>query len=118
MQGQYLGKVPVPAKGLVLFSAYAGLLKARDNALVSQLEIVGGKIWARFGGNFSTGQAVVLREPLGIVALDPANGEAVYHFDKAKEALTNLLVLPDSHTVMFADAANLYGIDVSGTTPT
>lgn len=99
-------------------SAYAGLLKARDNALVSQLEIAGGKIWARFGGNFSTGQTVVLREPLGIVALDPANGEAVYHFDKAKEGLTNLLVLADTKTVMFADAANLYGIDVSGATPT
>jgi outer membrane protein assembly factor BamB len=98
-------------------SAYAGLLKARDNALVSQLEIAGGKVWARFGGNFSTGQAVVLREPLGIVALDPASGEAVYHFDKAKEGLTNLLVLPETNSVMFADAANLYGIDVSGATP-
>ncbi len=98
-------------------SAYAGLLKARDNALVSQLEIVGDKIWARFGGNFSTGKNVVLREPLGIVALNPANGEGIYHFDKAKEGLTNLLVLPETKTVMFADAATLYGIDTAAATP-
>jgi outer membrane protein assembly factor BamB len=92
-------------------SAYAGLLKARDNALVSQIEFVGDKIWARFGGNFSTGQTVVLREPLGVVALNPANGEGVYHFDDAKEGLTNLMVLPEQNTVMFADAGHLYGID-------
>ena len=99
-------------------SSYAGLLKARDNAFVSQIEFVGGRLWARFGGFFSTGQAVVLREPLGIVALDPATGAAVYHFDAAKEGLTNLMVIPDTTIVMFADAANLYGIDTAGEKPT
>jgi outer membrane protein assembly factor BamB len=98
-------------------SAYAGLLKARDNALVSQLEFVGDKIFARFGGYFSNGTAVVLREPVGVVALDPATGQAVYHFDKVKESLTNLMVLPQSNTVLFADAANLYGIDASAAQP-
>lgn len=98
-------------------SAYAGLLKARDNALVSQLEFVGDKIWARFGGYFSTGQNVILREPLGVVALNPVNGEGVYHFDDAKEGLTNLMVLPESSVVMFADAGNLYGIDTAGAQP-
>jgi outer membrane protein assembly factor BamB len=98
-------------------SAYAGLLKARDNALVSQIEFVGDKIWARFGGYFSTGQATVLREPLGIVALNPATGEGVYHFDDAKEGLTNLMVLPESNVVMFADAGNLYGIDTGAGAP-
>lgn len=99
-------------------SAYAGLLKARDNALVSQLEFVGDKIFARFGGYFSTGQAVVLREPVGVVALNPANGEGLYHFDKAKEGLTNLMILPETNTVMFADASHLYGIDIAAAQPT
>jgi len=99
-------------------SSYAGLFKARDNALVSQLEIVGDKIFARYGGNFSTGQAVVLREPLGIVVLKAATGEAVYGFDKAKEGLTNLMILPETNTVMFADGASLYGLDVGATQPT
>jgi outer membrane protein assembly factor BamB len=99
-------------------SAYAGLLKARDNAMVSQLEFVGDKLFARYGGYFSTGQAVVLREPIGVVALNPANGEGLYHFDKAKEGLTNLMVLAETNTVMFADAANLYGLDVAAAQPT
>ena len=98
-------------------SAYAGLLKARDNAMVSQIEFVGDKIWARFGGYFSNGQAVVLREPLGIVALNPATGEGTYHFDDAKEGLTNLMVLPEANVVMFADAGNLYGLDTGAGQP-
>ena len=98
-------------------SSYAGLLKARNNALVSQIEIVGDKVFARYGGNFSNGQQVMLMEPLGVVALDPATGDSVYHFDKAKEGITNLLVLPESKLVVFADASEVYGIDVSGATP-
>ena len=98
-------------------SSYAGLLKARNNALVSQLELAGGKLWARYGGNFSTGQAVMLREPLGVIAINPDTGEALYHFEKAKEGLTNLMALPEHNTVLFADATNLYGIDISGAQP-
>lgn len=98
-------------------SKYAGLFKARDNAIVSQLEIVGDKIFARYGGNFSNGKQVVLKEPLGIVALNAANGEDLYNVDKPKEGLTNLMVLPEIQTVMFADAYNLYGLDVSAAQP-
>lgn len=99
-------------------SSYAGLLKARDNAIVSQLEIVEGKIFARYGGYFSDGKNVQAREPLGVVALDPATGEGLYHFDKAKEGITNLMVLPEIKTVLFADAHSLYGIDIAGAKPT
>lgn len=98
-------------------SSYAGLLKARNNAIVSQLEIVEGRIFARYGGNFSNGQAVVLAEPLGVVALDPATGDSVYHFEKAKEGITNLMVLPEIKSVLFADAHNLYGIDTAAAVP-
>jgi len=98
-------------------SSYAGLLKARDNALVSQLEFVGDTVFARYGGSFSTGQAVVLREPIGVVALNAADGKDLYHFDKAKEGITNLVVLPEAKTVVFADGANVFGIDSSGAAP-
>jgi outer membrane protein assembly factor BamB len=99
-------------------SSYAGLLKARHNALVSQIEIVGEKIFARYGGYFSSGQAVALRDPLGIVVLNAADGKDLYNFDQAKEGLTNLMILPETNTVMFADAHNLYGIDIAAATPT
>lgn len=98
-------------------SKYAGLFKARDNAIVSQLEIAGDKVFARYGGNFSNGKQVVLKEPLGIVVLNAANGEDIYNVDKPKEGLTNLLVLPETNTVMFADAHNLYGLDISAAAP-
>ena len=98
-------------------SDFAGLLKARDNAIVAQLEIVGGKIFSRYGGNFSDGKHAALKEPLGVVVLDPADGKSLYHFDKAKEGITNLAVLPASNLVVFADGANVYGIDTAAATP-
>jgi len=98
-------------------SDYAGLLKARDNAIVAQLEIVGGKIFSRYGGNFSDGKTATLREPLGVVVLDPADGKSLYHFDQAKAGITNLVVVPETKTVVFADGANVIGIDTAAATP-
>lgn len=98
-------------------SDYAGLLKARDNAIVAQLEVVGGKIFSRYGGNFSDGRNVALKEPLGVVVLDPADGKSLYHFDSAKGGITNLVLVPETNTVVFADGANVYGIDTSSATP-
>ncbi len=99
-------------------SSYAGLFKSRDNAIVSQVEPVNGRVFIRFGGNFSNGQAVALREPLGMAAFDAATGEEVFKFTKAQEGITNLMVLPTLNTVLFADAQELYGLDISGPTPT
>ncbi|MBL9201176.1 MAG: PQQ-binding-like beta-propeller repeat protein [Opitutaceae bacterium] len=99
-------------------SDFAGLFKARDNAIVSQLEIVGGRIFSRYGGNFSDGKTAQLREPLGIVVLDPADGKSLYHFDSAKEGITNMVVTGgDAKTVVFADGAHVIGIDASAATP-
>jgi len=99
-------------------SEYAGLFKARDNAIVSQLEVVDGKIFARFGGNFSDGNQVVLREPLGVVVLDGATGNPVYKDQKIEGGLTNLMVLPEAHAVMFADGKELVGLSTQGATVT
>jgi outer membrane protein assembly factor BamB len=98
-------------------SSYAGLFKARDNAIVSQIEISHGKVFARYGGNFSNGKTSVLREPLGILVLDALSGEELYNYDEIKEGLTNLLLLPETNTVMFADATNLYGLDLTANQP-
>jgi outer membrane protein assembly factor BamB len=67
-------------------SEYAGLFKARDNAIVAQLETVSGKIFSRYGGNFSDGRTATLHEPLGILVLNPADGKVLYHFDQVKGA--------------------------------
>lgn len=99
-------------------SEYAGLFKARDNAIVSQLEVVAGKVFARFGGNFSNGNQVILREPLGVVVLDGANGNPVYKDQKIDGGLTNLLVVPEAQAVMFADGKELVGLATQGATVT
>lgn len=98
-------------------SSYAGLFQARDNAIVSQVEPIDGKVFIRFGGNFSDSKTVMLKEPLGVAAFDAATGAELFKFTKAKEGLTNLMVLPGQRVVLFADAINLYGLDVSGATP-
>lgn len=95
-------------------SSYAGLFKSRDNAIVSQVEPINGKVFIRFGGNFSNGKNVMLREPLGVAAFDAATGDEAFKFTKPKEGITNLMVLPEHNYVLFADAKNLFGLDVSG----
>jgi outer membrane protein assembly factor BamB len=95
-------------------SAYAGLFRSRDNAIVSQLEVINGKMLIRFGGNFSNGEQVMLKEPLGVAAFAAADGAELFKFTKAKEGLTNLMILPEENLALFADAHNLYGLDVSG----
>lgn len=99
-------------------SDFAGLFKARDNAIVSQIEIFEGKVFARYGGNFSDGKVAQLREPLGVLGLDPASGKPAYHFDDAKEGITNLALIPERKLVVFADGANVFGLDASAASPT
>lgn len=99
-------------------SEYAGLFKARDNAIVSQLEIADGKVFSRFGGNFSDGNQVHLSDLLGVVVLDAANGNPVYKDQKIDGGLTNLLALPEAHAVMFADGKELVGLSTNGATVT
>lgn len=98
-------------------SSYAGLLKARNNAIISQLEIVGDKIFARYGGNFSNGKQVFLTEPLGLVVVSATDGHPLYQAKDIEAGLTNLLVLADGKTVMFADGKDLVGLDASAETP-
>jgi outer membrane protein assembly factor BamB len=98
-------------------SDFAGLFKARDNAIIAQLEMVGGKIFSRYGGNFSDGKTARLREPIGVVVLNPADGKPLYHFDKAKDGITNLAVFPETKSLVFADGAHVIGLDASGDTP-
>ena len=94
-------------------SNFGGLFKARHNAIISQIETVGDKVFMRFGGNFSNGRAVSLLEPLGVVVLDKETGKLVSDHD-VKEGMTNLMVVPEAGVVMYADAYNLIGLDVTG----
>lgn len=91
-------------------SEYAGLFRARDNAIVTQIEVDGDKIFARYGGNFSNGQTVLLKEPLGVVVVSAADGKPLYQDKKIEGGLTNLMPLPEAGAVMFADGKELVGL--------
>ncbi|MEN9402249.1 MAG: hypothetical protein RL091_952 [Verrucomicrobiota bacterium] len=96
-------------------SEYAGLFKARDNAIVTQIEVIDGKIYTRYGGNFSNGKTVVLKEPLGVVVLSAADGQPIYQDKKIDGGLTNLMPLPEAGAVMFADGKELVGVSTGET---
>lgn len=96
-------------------SEYAGLFKARDNAIVTQIEVIGDKIFTRYGGNFSNGQAVMLKEPLGVVVVSAADGKPLYQDKKIEGGLTNLMAIPEVGAVMFADGKELVGLSTAGT---
>ncbi|AOS43222.1 outer membrane biogenesis protein BamB [Lacunisphaera limnophila] len=96
-------------------SEYAGLFKSRDNAIVTQIEVVADKIYARYGGNFSNGQTVLLKEPLGVVVVAAADGKPLYQDKKIEGGLTNLMPLPETGAVMFADGKELVGLSTGAT---
>jgi outer membrane protein assembly factor BamB len=96
-------------------SEYAGLFKARDNAIVTQIEVVNDKIFARYGGNFSNGQTVMLKEPLGVVVVSATDGKPLYQDKKIEGGLTNLMPLPETGAVMYADGKELVGLSAGDT---
>jgi len=96
-------------------SEYAGLFKARDNAIVTQIEVIGDKVFTRYGGNFSNGQTVLLKEPLGVVVVSAADGKPLYQDKKIEGGLTNLMAIPEAGAVMFADGKELVGLSTDGT---
>jgi len=92
-------------------SNFGGLFKARHNAIISQIEPVGDKIFIRFGGNFSDGKTVALLEPLGVMCLDKNTGKLVSEHD-VKEGVTNLERIPEAGVILYADAYHLVGLDL------
>ncbi len=114
---------PIISDSLVITSA-KGVLRAFDKQTgtlkwtsadygtgVPQMELVDGVIYGRMGGVFQQpGGPFVSRKPIGVVALDATSGQLKWRFDGAQESVTNMLVLPESKTLLVADAKNLIGL--------
>jgi outer membrane protein assembly factor BamB len=116
------GIVYTSAKGQIrAFDDATGALKwtsADFGAAVAETQLAGGVLYGRMGGAFYqlNAKAYELKKPLGVVALDPANGQVKWRYEGAKEALTNMAVVKDAGVVMIADAKTLIGLsmDASG----
>lgn len=119
---------PVVAGNLVISSA-KGMLKAFDResgapkwsspdfgAGVAEFLVDDGILYGRMGGAFQEAFAGEweLKRPLGIVALEVGTGKVLWRYDKAKDALTNMVLMPDGETVLIADAKTLIGLSRTG----
>ncbi len=87
------------------------------SGLIAQLEIADDMVLARLGGNFlpSGGKDFVLDKPLGVVAYNKADGTELWEYKGVSGGITNLVYLPEQHTVFLADTGRLIGIDSQST---
>lgn len=85
------------------------------SGLIAQLIPVGEMVIARIGGNFyDQGQKkYVLDKPLAVKAYNKIDGAQLWEYTGAKGGITNLVLLPEQNTVMFADIGSLVGIDTT-----
>ncbi len=87
------------------------------SGLIAQLIVADDMVLARLGGNFFNqgGKAFVLDKPLGVMSYNKIDGTNLWEYKGASGGITNLVYLPEQHTVFFADASKLIGIDSQST---
>lgn len=88
-----------------------------SSAAISQVLPAGDAVYVRLGGNFPNvaTRTVELKEPLGLMVLEKSTGKKKWEYKKAKDGITNLLLLPQSGVVMVSDAYQLRGFDIAAT---
>ena len=86
-------------------------LKVWKDAVLSQIEVMGDRVFVRMGGNYSDGKQVVLKKPLGVLALDRASGKELWRSKDIDNGITNLMPLPEHNVLLCADGDSLIGID-------
>jgi outer membrane protein assembly factor BamB len=121
---------PLAAGGLV-YSSAKGVIRAYDDAsgqlkftsadfgaAIPELLHHQGTLYGRMGGVFlePASREYILKKPIGVVALDAANGSLRWRYEGAKESITNMHLAPQAGVVLIADAKNLIGLslDASG----
>ena len=87
--------------------------KKKFSGAVSEMVVSGDILYGRTGGNFQdAGKGEwKLKKPLGVVAVDKSSGELIWKYDKAKNGITNMVLLPELGTILIADEKNLIGLD-------
>ncbi len=111
----------------IVYSSAKGQLRALDQetgaikwtsadfgAGVAEVLASGNLVYGRMGGTFYDykDKEWELKKPLGVVALNKNTGAVVWKYDKADDAITNMLLLPEQNAMLIADAKSLIGLDV------
>lgn len=108
------------AKGVLrAFDRKSGQLKWTSpdfGAGVAEMLLNGGVLFGRMGGMFMQPMAKEweLKKPLGVVAVNADDGKMLWKYDKAKDSITNMALMPDGQTVLIADQKNLIGLTRQG----
>jgi outer membrane protein assembly factor BamB len=115
--------------GDLVYTSAKGVIRAHDKGTgalkwaskdfgggVAQMALRGNILYGRMGGQFYEykEREWALAKPLGIVAVDKSTGNVLWKFDKAKDGITNIALLPNQDVVLLADAKSMIGLDSSG----
>ena len=84
---------------------------------IAEMQVRGGVIYGRMGGQFFSAKKGEWLEkgPVGVVALNKANGSTNWIYTGAKESITNMLIMPNDNVLLVADKSNLIGLDLAST---
>jgi outer membrane protein assembly factor BamB len=84
---------------------------------VAELKQIDDVIYGRLGGAFYDfgKREYVNKKPFGVAAVDRTTGATLWYYEGAKDSVTNMVVLPDQHLVLVADAKNVIALDTSST---
>ncbi|HEX8558920.1 MAG TPA: PQQ-binding-like beta-propeller repeat protein [Pyrinomonadaceae bacterium] len=123
------GNAQAVIEGDAIYTSAKGQLRAVDKATgavrwvskdfggaIAEMRAGGDHLYGRLGGAFYdfSKREYVSKKPFGVAAVDKKTGATVWYYDKASESITNMAVLPESNTVLVADAKSLIGLDAAG----
>jgi len=113
--------------GDVIYTSAQGIIRAIDKNSgaikwatkdfgkggIAEMQLYNGVVYGRMGGQFFSGKKGEWEKkgPIGVVALDRATGNTNWIYTGAKDSITNMIILPEDHSLLIADEKNLIGLD-------
>ncbi len=82
---------------------------------IAEMQLFGDVIYGRMGGQFFSAKKGEWekKKPIGVVALNKANGDTNWIYTGAKNSITNMVVLERDNVLLIGDEKNLIGLDLS-----
>jgi len=115
--------------GDMIFTSAQGIIRAIDKTTgtvkwttkdfgkggIAEMQLLGDVVYGRMGGQFFSGKKGEWQKksPIGVVALNKADGSTSWIYEGAKNSITNMVVLPDDNVMLIGDEKNLIGLDLA-----
>lgn len=82
---------------------------------IAEMQLHGSTLFGRMGGQFFSGKKREYQKktPIGVVALNKANGSVNWIYTGAKNSITNMVVIPEENVMLVGDEKNLIGLDLA-----